>query len=150
MVSKGGKELTIASTVKRSKKIWPFVKSYSLTENLWVKNAGKNDQDFARYLLRIGDGLEKCNKKYGDDMVEIPKQVKSSASKLKEFCMEIFPGLKQKIQEGLARRDVSGDDWINWLMERAIICSKNDIVDKVNRILINEMPGNYCTLLCPH
>ena len=67
--------------------------------------------------------------------------MKSSAFTLKDFCMEIFPGLKEKVKVGLEKIDVLGDGWVDWLMERAIICPKNDYVDKINQVCINEMPG---------
>ena len=136
---KGGKEVTIAATLKRSFKIWPFVKTFTFTKNMRVLSAGKDDQEFARYLLRIGDGTEPV--KESPDMVEIPAKMKSSANTLKDFCMEIFPGLKEKVRIGLEKIDVLGDGWVDWLMERAIICPKNDYVDKINQVCINEMPG---------
>ena len=120
--------------------IWRHTKVYHLHENMRVKLAGKNDKEYAEFLLQIGEGKVPTCLDIGQDMIEIDKSMKSKAATLAEFCKSIFTNLKGKIKNGMKTRDIK-PDWSKDIIDRAIIAPKNTHVDRVNEILMNEIEG---------
>lgn len=140
VIPNGNRSDIIHQCLKRSEKIWPHVKIYHLHENMRIKNAGADDQRYAKYLLDIGEGKEPSCPEIGLDMVKIPEPMKSKHTNIKDFANEIFPGLKNIVKEGMSKRDIN-PDWSDWLMNRAIICPTNNDADKLNQILMSEIDG---------
>ena len=59
-----------------------------------------------------------------------------------DFIKEIFPSLSSIVTQGLESEDNS---WHDWLCERAIICPTNADVNKINKAVIQEFPGELQT-----
>ena len=138
-----GKAEIISQTLKASR-IWKdHVKTFKLEKNMRLINQSKEATDFNDYIMRIGNGQETVYPSQGEDMVLIPKNLKSKAKNLSEFCEEIFPDLNQRINEGLLNEGVDdqSDDWKSWLMDRYIICGTNDICTEVNDHLMSKLDG---------
>ena len=93
--------------------------------------------------MRIGNGQEKTYPDKGEDMVLIPKNIRSSATNVKDFCAEIFPNLKEIVKEGLQNEGLGEENpyWKKYLMERFIICGTNEDCQEINDILIKELDG---------
>ncbi|GAU43626.1 hypothetical protein TSUD_185190 [Trifolium subterraneum] len=83
----------------------------------------------AEFLIRIGDGVEPTKP---DDMVKIPPQIAipwEGEHSIQIFIGHIFPQL-----------ELHGWD-ASYMTQRAILTPKNDDVQKLNDILINQFPG---------
>ena len=106
-----------------------------------AKLLGGGDLEFAKYLLRVGEGKE-GEEVDGEMWIQIPQDVKSESKSIEQFCDEMFPGLKEVVASGMKNRLVSQDkDWIDWLISRGITVPINDDAAEVNQILINKLAG---------
>ena len=110
---------------------------------------GDDERCFAEYLLRVGNGtepgVEESTSPYAstaETKIAIPPHFVSSAKSDREFVQEIFPNLSNIITEGLGNGDIT---WHDWLCERAIICPTNADVSKINKLVIEDFPGELKT-----
>jgi hypothetical protein len=95
----------------------------------------RHDHEFAAFLMRIGDGVEPTKP---DDMVKIPSQIAIpwEGEHSKQILIDsIFPQL-----------ELHGWD-ASYMVQRAILTPKNDDVEKLNDILIDQFPGEEHNLL---
>ncbi len=139
VVPGGSKAQIIHHTFKMSD-LWSEVKIFKLAENMRVQLGGSDEKEFSEYLLRIGEGTEPRNPTVGEDSIIIPDNLKSKAKDLKNFCDEIFPELRQKVENGMKER-LLNEHWDKWLMSRAIICPTNKDAAEVNDILLEKLSG---------
>lgn len=128
------------STVKASY-IWSQAKEYKLKTNMRILTAGEENKKYANYLLGIGQGTEQVYPEHGEFAIKIPEEFKSKAKNLKEFVLEIFDGIKDKVKHGMANQlnKEEFDSFKKWMVKRAIICPKNEDVDEVNKIIMDEI-----------
>ena len=129
----------VAQTFKASH-LWDHVQRLRLTENMRVKNADKDDQDYAEYLLKVGNGEIETHPEIEENMIKIPPQMLSKSENVTKFVDEIFPNLGENIDQAFNQRDTN-PDWNEWVHQRAIICSRNEDVEEINRICIDKMKG---------
>ncbi len=139
VVPRANKATIIHHTFKMSD-LWSKVQVFQLTENMRVKLGGDDEQYFSEYLIRVGEGKEPEDSSIGEGSIIIPDELKSKAIDLAEFCEEIFPGLKHRVDKGLKDR-LLDENWDKWLMSRAIICPTNKDAAEVNDILLNKLTG---------
>ena len=90
----------------------------------------RTDPTFSEFLLRVGNGDEPTIR---EKIILLPEQltIKHSQDGIpeKSIIKEIF----QNLQENAARA--------KYVIERAILASRNDHVDKINNNLISQFPG---------
>ncbi|CAI9259461.1 unnamed protein product [Lactuca saligna] len=121
--------------------LWPYFSLYKLTDNMRLKNLSTSSDShlgiskFASWLLQIGDGLigeidacDKTNTKW----VEIPMSL-------------IIPPTKNALHSLIDF--VYGDDILkkssaSTLSARAIVCPKNETIQKINDIVLQRSPGD--------
>ena len=128
------------STVKASY-IWSQVQEFKLKTNMRILTAGEENKQYAKYLLDIGEGKEEIYPEHGEFAIKLPDKLKSKSKSLKEFALEVFDGIKEKVKHGIANQLVQ-EDWDNfkkWMVQRAIICPKNEDVEEVNKIIMDEI-----------
>ena len=128
--------------------LWSQFTTYHLTENMRLIGRGEEERQFADYLLRIGNGTEPAveepssDKSTAETKIAIPSKFLSKATTREDFIKEIFPSLSSIVTQGLESDDNS---WHDWLCERAIICPTNADVNKINKAVIQEFPGELQT-----
>ena len=128
--------------------LWSQFTTYHLTENMRLIGRGEEERQFAEYLLRIGNGTEpgvdepSTDKSSAETKIAIPSKFFSKATNKEDFIKEIFPNLITIVTQGLQNEDTS---WHDWLCERAIICPTNADVNKINKAVIQEFPGELQT-----
>ena len=128
--------------------LWSQFTTYHLTENMRLIGRGEEERQFADYLLRIGNGTEQAveepssDKSTAETKIAIPSKFLSKATTREDFIKEIFPSLSSIVTQGLESDDNS---WHDWLCERAIICPTNADVNKINKAVIQEFPGELQT-----
>ena len=122
VVPRGTRADEIYSCIKASH-IWKHVTSYHLSRNVRAEMSGDPDSaTFSKVLLEIGDGTISRT-----DNVQIPPQVFCKTKQ--ELFDFIYPNLEQNY-------NASG-----WLHKRAILATKNTIVDELNETLLAKIPG---------
>ena len=132
---------------RKMEHLWSQFTTYHLTENMRLIGRGEEECQFADYLLRIGNGTEpgveeSSDKSTAETKIAIPSKFLSKATNREDFIKEIFPSLSSIVTQGLESEDNS---WHDWLCERAIICPTNADVNKINRAVIQEFPGELQT-----
>ena len=125
--------------------LWSQFTTYHLTENMRLIGRGEEERQFAEYLLRIGNGTEQgveepsTDKSTAETKIAIPSKFFSKATNKEDFIKEIFPNLSTIVTQGLQNEDTS---WHDWLCERAIICPTNADVNKINKTVVQDFPGD--------
>nr|XP_015925120.2 uncharacterized protein LOC107452988 [Parasteatoda tepidariorum] len=107
--------------IKRSH-LWQHFKTYSLEKNM---RADPGEEEFAKYLLKLGDGELEVNE-LGE--IEVPEEIRSGGN----LIDEIFgPCLRSGNYEAMKNR--------------AILAPLNDDKDKINEQTIAMLPGEEKT-----
>ncbi|CAF1074549.1 unnamed protein product, partial [Brachionus calyciflorus] len=116
VVINGGKLEILSVSLKKSY-IWPFVKSLKLTQNMRV-NKSNGNENYAKYLLKLGE--------------ELPPNL----------CTKLDPyALIQSIYHNLDQNYKNPE----FMLERAILAPTNDDVDMLNKLIIEQFPGESKT-----
>ncbi|KAL5555788.1 hypothetical protein UlMin_038024 [Ulmus minor] len=110
--------------------LWPLFIKIQLSENM----RAKFDETFSKILLRIGDGEEKIDE---DDNITLPDNImipyEVDTTSLEKMITTVFPNIHNYPNN------------THFMVNRAILTPKNDYVDEINNILINQFPGNPIT-----
>lgn len=135
VVRRGGVPETIAACLKKSY-LWPHVEVFKLHTNMRVQRllqAGGPDaeenarrqQEFADFLLRVGDGTEPTfPTDVSDDCVHIPGDMCCKGTTVEDLIEQVFEGWQQCTPEERAE----------FIVKRAILSPLNEHVDAVNKI----------------
>ncbi|KAI5429881.1 hypothetical protein KIW84_034460 [Lathyrus oleraceus] len=94
-----------------------------------------HDQEFAEFLIRIGDGVEPTKP---DDMVRLPLHIAipwEGEHSIQVLIQHIFPNL-----------ELHGWD-APYMVQRAILTPTKDDVQKLNDMIIDQFPGEEHNLL---
>ena len=138
---RGGKPEVLNSILKKSK-LWKSIQVFKLEQNMRLeKSTCPEEQEFHKWQIQVGEGTEKTYPEMGkDDLIKIPEKLRSKSANLKEFCSEIFPDLSTVIDHGMKNRHET-PEWVDYLVERAILCPKNVNCKDVNRICMDMVGG---------
>ncbi|XP_050877853.1 uncharacterized protein LOC127081663 [Lathyrus oleraceus] len=105
--------------------LWDHTKILRLHQNM----RSLHDQEFAEFLIRIGDGVEPTK---ADDMVRLHSQIAipwDSEHSIQVLIQPLFPNL-----------ELHG--WhAPYMVQRAILTPTNDDVQKLNDMIIDQFPG---------
>ena len=114
------------------------VQQLTLTQNMRAVAAGsRSDADditrFSEYVLSIGDGARpaggaEVESVFGPGYVSIPADIAmSSGSTINDLLDWVYPNLRDHYPDRA------------WLMSRAVLCSRNDTADEVNRVMAGRI-----------
>ncbi|KAL5580073.1 hypothetical protein UlMin_012515 [Ulmus minor] len=110
--------------------LWSLFIKIQLSENM----KARFDQTLSRFLLRIGDGEEQID---DDDNITLPDNIiipyEVDTTSLENIITTVFPNIHNYPKN------------THFMVNRAILTPKNDYVDEINNILINQFPGNPVT-----
>ena len=129
VVQKARKQEMIDASIVKSY-LWPLLTKISLTENM----RARFDPHFSDFLLRVGDGKEPT---IDADKIKIPTSMiipyEEDNISLKALIDAVFPNLNDYFEN------------IDTMTNRAILTPKNDYVDDINILLIEQFPGDATT-----
>lgn len=111
--------------------LWNHTKILHLRQNM----QSLHDQEFAEFLIRIGDGVEPTKP---DDMVRLPLHIAipwEGEHSIQVLIQHIFPNL-----------ELHGWD-APYMVQRVILTPTNDDVQKLNDMIIDQFPGEEHNLL---
>jgi hypothetical protein len=130
VVPKGGRSDIVAASMTRLAFWGSHVRIRRLTKNMRVESAIGNDaivrRDFAQWLLKVGEDRD------GTDLIELPES--SVETDLNNMLQWLYP------QDLLDRNDAE-------LVNRAVLCPDNKMVDEINAPTTARLPGAEVTLL---
>ncbi|XP_021866617.2 uncharacterized protein [Spinacia oleracea] len=124
VVPKGTKAQTIDACLVRST-LWRHVQILRLSQNM----RSRNDEEFAAFLLRVGDG---CEPMVHENMKKLPPSLcvtNGNQNSIDSLVHEIFPNLTEHV----------GD--VTYMVERAIITPTNNEVDMLNEKILKRFAG---------
>ncbi|XP_028074629.1 uncharacterized protein LOC114277006 [Camellia sinensis] len=126
VVPKSRKNECINATLVMSY-IWHSLEKIKLTENMQAKH----DPAFSNFLLSVGNGTEQ---QISPETIRIPKVMLFPYNKnidpLQELIAFVFSNFNDYNEDPLS------------MMNRAILTPKNDNIDHINEILMEEFPGD--------
>ena len=126
VVKRGGRAQVVDACLKSSP-LWPRVDTMELATNMRARNGDDQADEFADFLLRVGDG--RLPVVAAPDTIEVPEPVRSPAGNLDALVDRIFPDLADRYRDEV------------WLHERAILSPLNACVDHANDMVLTRLPG---------
>ncbi|XP_073129488.1 uncharacterized protein, partial [Henckelia pumila] len=124
VVKRGPMRDQIAASISRSS-FWNSVKILHLQQNM----RSAQDIEFSQFLLRVGDGLEE---NVDGNFIKLPNSMIipwESENSIQQLIDSVFPNMSDHVHDA------------NYMVDRAIITTKNVDVDEINEILILKFPG---------
>jgi hypothetical protein len=126
VVRKGSRGQIIDASL-RSSNLWKGMRKLRLVENM----RAQNDQWFADYLLRVGNGTEETNE---EGNIQLPEDICVSSTgndvaDIKMLIDHVFPALENNM------------DNPHYMTSRAILSTRNDSVDGINMHMIERFQG---------
>ncbi|XP_059291269.1 uncharacterized protein LOC132044772 isoform X2 [Lycium ferocissimum] len=112
--------------------IWDLLEKYRLSKNM----RARIDPTFCEYLLRIGDGREKVNE---HNKIEIPESFLIPFTNEKESLNILFKTIHPNVNTLI--HDTSS------VTSRVILTTKNDFVDEINQMFIDQFPNTIVTFI---
>jgi hypothetical protein len=137
IVVRGSRSHIENACLKHSKRIWHAVETLKLKQNMRVRQDPQN-QPFVDFLLRIGEGREPTlTMNQHNDYVRIPDAYifhptnpSETNTPAKQLIKEIYHDLRATQLQP------------NFLIERAILTTLNEDVNKLNDIATDMLPGD--------
>jgi hypothetical protein len=135
VVRRGTRLATMEASIQHSY-LWEKIEVMHLTENMRVlrraqepgQNAGEL-QDYAERLIRIGDGAEQIYEARGPECIALPADIVVKGGTIQDLIQHVFGELPERHAD------------TEYLCERAILTPKNVTVDKLNREILAQFPG---------
>ncbi|XP_071577583.1 ATP-dependent DNA helicase pif1-like [Temnothorax nylanderi] len=125
VVPKGTRADIMKVCMKKSE-IWQHVKKLRLTINMRVHLRGdKNLEQFAEYLLKIGDGSISITQ---NGYINISDIVGTCVRTIDQIIDNVYPDIQNLTQKET-----------NWLCERAIVTAKNKAAEEINEIVLQKV-----------
>ena len=90
-------------------------------------------QEYAAYLLRIGDGTEPIYPHKGEDFIRVPPEMVCPGEDLQALIQEIYGSLADFI-DAQSRAD--------FIIHRAILTPRNEDVDLINKLINSQVKDN--------
>lgn len=118
---------TIADEINvcfKSSKLWKYVQKYHLTKNMRIKKPNGSTQEFADYLLQIGNGT--TNSGANHESIELNKFGKLQTNH-RNLVESVYPDLNKNIFNH------------KWLSERVILAVTNEIVEDINFNILQKL-----------
>ena len=143
VIENGTRAQIINASIFRSY-LWKYAKKIYLHENMQLKNLDANKSeykelnDFNQWILSIGNGNTENNTKSDTNdlsdciTVEIPDDllIKQADNKIEALVNSTFPDFRSNYNNP------------DYLKNRAILVTTNEIVDELNEYMLNLVPGN--------
>jgi ATP-dependent DNA helicase PIF1 len=140
VIENGSKSQIINASVIKSY-LWKNINTIYLTENMRLKRINKNSteykelESFSDWMLSIGNGTIKEASHIDNDsdsvLIQIPEEllIQTTGDKIKALVDSTYPDFEKKIQQA------------DYIKERAILATTNEIVDEINNYMIKLLPG---------
>ena len=125
-----GTRAHITDACIKSSTLWKNVCIMQLTENMRIQQHDEEQQDFVKYLLKIGEGKEAI---YEEDIVKLYDDMVLDGDDIESLISKVFTNLDANFNDQ--------SNYIDYIKNRAILTTKNENVDDINEKIINIFPG---------
>ena len=142
VIENGSKSQIIGASIVRSY-LWNHVTKIHLTENMRLRKLHPNDpqyidlQNFNNWILSVGNGaISETHNNSAEDYIDIktikiPAEmlIQTTGNKIQALVEFAYPDFKENFYKP------------DYVKERAILSTTNDIVDEINNYMIDLVPG---------
>ena len=142
VIENGSKSQIIGASIVRSY-LWNHVTKIHLTENMRLRKLHPNDpqyidlQNFNNWILSVGNGaISETHNNSAEDYIDIktikiPAEmlIQTTGNKIQALVEFAYPDFKENFYKP------------DYVKERAILLTTNDIVDEINNYMIDLVPG---------
>jgi hypothetical protein len=123
VVPRGSREDIVWASLKRSP-LWRNIRELKLKTNMRLEQNPENQQ-YAEWLLKVGHGTNSVEGK-----VHFPDSMKCESNSIDSLINSIYPAIQ-----------VPGTTTDNYLLERTILCPRNEEVNSINAKVTEKFPG---------
>ncbi|KAL3627968.1 hypothetical protein CASFOL_028070 [Castilleja foliolosa] len=137
----------IDATLPRSY-LWPHFRIFELHENMRLRShidsniLNENTAEFARWLLKIGDGV------LGEADINDPQNVRHIQIP-HQYLIDATENRIESLINFIYDRHTLNNPSANILSTSAIVCPTNDTADEINNIVLSMTPGE-CKIYSSH
>jgi len=131
VVIRGTRAHIIDACIKSSE-LWKYVTVLHLTINMRIQD--NEQKQFVNYLLQIGEGKELVYPEIGEDMIKLQDDITLNNENVDSLITEIFGNINDNYKDTA--------NYIDYIKDRAILSTKNEDVDDINKQIINMFPGD--------
>ena len=124
VIVKGSRAQIVSASLCRSR-LWGFIEVLRLTENMRLNTMHEAEKQFAAWQLEMGRGEHTDE----SDFIHLPDHFRCAENSVQSLIDTIYPDIRLP----------HGDEYY---AERTILCSKNDDVDDVNAVILQQFPGD--------
>ena len=103
VIKKGSREDIVSHCILRSK-IWGYIKVLHLKHNKRLENSSEQDQNFATWLLNVGNGKHPITD-HNNSKIQLNATMKCDENTTTSLISAIYPGL------GTIDPNANQDDW---------------------------------------
>ena len=129
VVKNGGRAQVVDACLKSSP-LWASITVMRLETNMRVQlHQDARAAEFSAFLLRVGNGELPIVREMGDDVINIPPEIRSPATSVAELAARVFPDLADNYENA------------EWLHQRAILTTRNTDATAVNDVITDMIPG---------
>ena len=131
VILRGSREQIVWASLKCSP-LWSYVQELKLKTNMRLEQNPEN-HEYADWLLKIGNGSVSPD---GSGIVKFPSTMKCPGNTVSGLIDAIYPSI-----------NVPGTATDQYLLDRTILCPKNDEVNVINGEVLQKFPGVSKTFL---
>ena len=118
--------------------LWYNFTVLKLTENMRVDPNNPDSVWFKQFLLDVGEGKLNMKDQYGIlEDIPLPDRFILKSNRIDHLIDVIFPELDYNI---------GNSNYADWISERGIIAPQNDIVNLINQMCLDRLPGQQVSL----
>lgn len=115
----------------KSSKLWKYVQTFHLEENMRIRDTNNKSKEFAKYLLTVGNGTANSTINY--ETIYLNQQFGNMHTTHQNLLESVYPNLNRNLSN------------YQWISERAILAVTNEIVDNINFEMIQKVNGESRT-----
>jgi hypothetical protein len=125
VIEKGSRAEIVGACIQRSH-IWPSLQVLHLHQNMRLNVDIEEERAFAKWQLEVGHGQHTDD----SDRITLPQNLRLQENTIEALIQHIYPGLNH-LQPPFHQ----------YFSERMILSSRNDDVDDLNDLILNQYPG---------
>jgi hypothetical protein len=130
VVPRGSREKIVNTSLKRSA-LWSRIHLYHLKQNMQLDRTPESDA-FAAWLLEVGAGKHITE---DNNAIQLPQNMRMQENSIQSLATSIYPDI------------AVGDKPDEYFLNRTILSPKNDVVDDLNKSILDTFPGEETVLI---
>ena len=111
----------------KSSGLWRYVNVMHLTMNMRIQS--NEQQEFVNYLLQVGEGRNNIE----EDIIKLSNDIIHNNNHIESLISKVFSNFNINYS--------NTNNYANFIKDRAILATKNEVVNDINEKIIKDFPG---------